>query len=41
MRTMRIAELETFDFYLIGDSDRKKVLSSNHRTCQRQESYSI
>ena len=24
MRTMRIAELETFDFYLIGDSDREK-----------------
>ena len=24
MRTMSIAELETFDFYLIGDSDREK-----------------
>lgn len=23
MRTMRIAELETFDFYLIGDTDRE------------------
>ena len=24
MRTMRIEELETFDFYLLGDSDREK-----------------
>ena len=24
MRTMRITELETFDFYLLGDSDREK-----------------
>ena len=24
MRTMKIAELETFDFYLIGDTDREK-----------------
>lgn len=24
MRTVKITELETFDFYLIGDSDREK-----------------